>query len=64
MKKINNYLDDPVCLPEVPELAEPVVDLVHLDADHVPEPSQVLTRGDEGVLLPRHVLKVDKIDQA
>ena len=45
------YLDDPVSLPEVSELAEPVVDLVHLDADHIPEPGQVLTCRHKGILL-------------
>ena len=51
------YLDDPVGLPEVPELAEPVVYLVHLDADHVPEPGQVLTSRHKRILLPGHILK-------
>ena len=51
------YLDNPVCLPEVHEFAEPVVYLVHLDADHVPEPGQVLAGGHEGVLVARDILK-------
>ena len=51
------HLDDPARPPEVPELAEPVVYLVHLDAHHVPEPGQVLAGRHEGVLLPAHVLK-------
>ena len=51
------HLDDPARLPEVDELVEPVVDLLNLDADHVPEPGQVLAGRHEGVLLPAHVLK-------
>ena len=50
------HLDDPARPPEVPELAEPVVYLVHLDAHHVPEPGQVLTGGHEGILVSGHVL--------
>ena len=46
-----SHLDDPARLPEVDELVEPVVDLLHLDADHVPEPRQVLTRRNKRVLL-------------
>ena len=45
------HLDDPARLPEVDELVEPIVDLLHLDADHVPEPGQVLTRRNKRVLL-------------
>ena len=56
--KLYYYLDYPVRLPEVPELAEPVVYLVHLDADHVPEPGEVLTCRHKRILLPGHILKL------
>ena len=51
------HLDDPARLPEVDELVEPVVDLLNLDADHVPEPGQVLAGGHEGILVAGDVLE-------
>ena len=51
------HLDDPVGFPQLPEPLKPLVDLLHLDADHVPEAGQVLTGGDEGVLVAGDVLK-------
>ena len=53
------HLDNPVGFPEVAEPLKPLVYLLHLDADHVPEPGQVLASGDEGVLLPGDVLKYE-----
>ena len=51
------HLDNPVGFPEVAEPLKPLVYLLHLDADHVPEAGQVLTGGDEGVLVAGDVLK-------
>ena len=51
------HLDNPVGSPEVAEPLKPPVYLLHLDADHVPEPGQVLAGGHEGILVAGDVLE-------
>ena len=57
MSDCRTHLDNPVGSPEVAKSLKPPVDLLHLDADHVPEAGQVLAGGHEGVLVAGDVLK-------
>ena len=51
------HLDFPAVPARLLQLCEPLVDVLDLYWDHVPEPGEVLTARHEGVLVAGHVLK-------
>ena len=58
VRQTGTHLHHPAGPPELDQPVKPPVYLLHLDADHVPEAGQVLTGGDEGVLVAGDVLKI------